>query len=426
MKKNRSSYVMYFTLGLLFVIAVFLTVEKFNGIEEQYKSMEPNLDNYSTAEILFLAFERSRIAVYHVDQPADFEIKKSIFDSKLNILKNKSQTVNSFYYGNDFLNILNTLQTQNAELDQLYAAQAPGNARLAAVLKKMDEIQPTLIDLQEIIYRIQIEKFNKITEIIHDNSSCTELAALASIFLLFALVSLLWRHITKLKTTINDKNIFISAIYHELSASIQKIQISRDMIDIRGELASAENYLNNIAFHSDKLYQQTRDILEFSKIEIGNVDLTLSNFKLPDLLDEVLHHFAEKNGNRLITRISSTDILIKTDKQKMTSVINNLVDNANKNTVNGDIHLSLKLYGNRVFIKVCDTGCGFDLKKLNLLYQPFNQGVKSETRQGLGLGLTIVKSHLKTLNARIKVKSTIDVGSSFFVSIPVIKLDILR
>lgn len=420
MRFFRPSLIIYVILSMLFTVAVVVTIDKFNGIKDQYASMEPNLDNYSTAEILFLAFERTRTAAYDEDNPDNFSIKKSIFDSKVHILKNKSININSFYYEEDFLAKLNKLETQSEELSRIYEKNTPYKNRKEEILKKMDSIQPTLIDLQEIIYRIQIRNFNKIKSIIQDNSSYTEATALASICLLFLLMLLLWKHISKLKASLREKNIFISAIYHELSGSIQKIQMSREMIDLRGDILSAEKYLANITYHSNKLFHQTKEILEFSKIEIGNTEIKKTIFALSEIIEDIEHLFNIKNHNELIVKTSKSDVCIKSDKQKISSIIHNLVDNANKNTYRGKINLTLRLTNNNLFIKVSDTGCGFDIKKLNRLYEPFNQGMQSETKQGLGLGLTIIKSHLKTLNAKIKVRSTLEVGSVFFVYIPLV------
>lgn len=72
-----------------------------------------------------------------------------------------------------------------------------------------------------------------------------------------------------------------------------------------------------------------------------------------------------------------------------------------------------------LFLRVSDTGCGFDSKKLNLLLRPFNQGAESETRQGLGLGLSIFKSYLKTIKRSISARSAINEGSTFMIRVPV-------
>ena len=405
-------------LTLSFSGSVFFTVQKFNEIKNQYKSIEPNLDNYSTAEILFLAFERTRTSVYQTEKPDNFETKKSVFDSKVRILKNKSLRINSFYYEPDFLSALELLEKQSAELSKLNEATT-ASERKDVLLQQMNKMQPTLINLQEIIYRIQIRNFNTIKSLIVDNSSYTELAALSSIVLLFTLIILLWVHIARLNSAIKGKNIFISAIYHELSGSIQKIQLSSDMIDVRGDILNSEKYLAKITFHSNKLYHQTKEILEFSKIEIGNVGLNNVSFYTEDVLNSGLSLYNESNANKIECSVYPQNVLINADKQKIISIIHNIIDNANKNTHSGLIKVRLRVTNSHLFLRVRDTGCGFDSKKLNLLFRPFNQGVESETRQGLGLGLSIVKSYLKTMKGSISARLAINEGSTFMIRVPV-------
>jgi len=418
MKRRVVPVALGLVLTLFFSGSVFFTVQQFNEIKNQYKSIEPNLDNYSTAEILFLAFERTRTSVYQIENPYIFETKKSIFDSKVRILKNKSLRINSFYYEPDFLSALKLLEKQSAELSRLNESTPPIK-RKDVLLEQMNKMQHTLINLQEIIYRIQIRNFNTIKSLIVDNSSYTELAALSSIILLFTLIILLWVHIAKLNSAIKGKNIFISAIYHELSGSIQKIQLSSDMIDVRGDVLNSEKYLTKITYHSNKLYQQTKEILEFSKIEIGNVGVNNVSFYTEDALKAGLSLFNESNANKIDCDVYPQNVLINADKLKIISIIHNIIDNANKNTHNGLIKVRLRVAQSHLFLRVSDTGCGFDMRKLNMLYKPFNQGLESQTRQGLGLGLSIVKSYLKTMKGRISAHSEIGKGSTFMVRIPI-------
>lgn len=96
----------------------------------------------------------------------------------------------------------------------------------------------------------------------------------------------------------------------------------------------------------------------------------------------------------------------------------NLLDNANKYTHDGMIFISVKILPGKLYIRVKDNGIGFDIKKINFLYTAFNQGIETETTQGLGLGLTIVKHYVKSLNGIIRVKSKKAFGSSFLIFIP--------
>ncbi|MCX2202571.1 HAMP domain-containing histidine kinase [Pantoea agglomerans] len=133
--------------------------------------------------------------------------------------------------------------------------------------------------------------------------------------------------------------------------------------------------------------------------------------------------YNESNSNKIDCSVYPQNTLINADKQKIISIIHNIIDNANKNTYHGIIKVRLRVAKSHFFLRVRDTGCGFDTKKLNLLFQPFNQGVEGETRQGLGLGLSIVKSYLKTMKGSITARSKINEGSTFMIRIPVTVID---
>jgi len=191
------------------------------------------------------------------------------------------------------------------------------------------------------------------------------------------------------------------------------------MIDVRGDILNSEKYLAKITYHSNKLYLQTKEILEFSKIEIGNVGLSNVSFYTEDALNAGLSLYNESNANKIECSVYPENVLINADKQKIISIIHNIIDNANKNTHSGLIRVKLRITNSHLFLRVSDTGCGFDTKKIHLLFKPFNQGVENETRQGLGLGLSIVNSYLKTMKGRISAHSEIGKGSTFMVRIPI-------
>ncbi|CAI2539612.1 hypothetical protein [Serratia liquefaciens] len=132
--------------ALLFLIL--LIAVNFGSVKERYKQIEPNLDNYSVAEILFLSFERTKTALLLGDEDHydAFKLKKKIFASKIAILENRSTFNDSFYYDEEFINTLAVLKRQYAELDLLSAGLANGTKTKADILSFMDDMEITLVD----------------------------------------------------------------------------------------------------------------------------------------------------------------------------------------------------------------------------------------------------------------------------------------
>lgn len=279
-------------------------------------------------------------------------------------------------------------------------------------------MDPDLLDLQEVIFNIHIRNFSEIKEIIKDNSVKAECLTIVSLGLFFLMIGIILRGSYSLKKIIKEKNIFISSIYHELASSTQKIIIAADIIEheLIGEKLKKEAGL--ISSHASKILDQTRDVMDYSRFEMGSFIINLSIFKVSDLVVDAINEVYKGGGNYTKFLSSSANEYVKTDKYKLYRIIVNLLDNANKNTHNGVVTINCKVIGSGLCVLIKDTGEGFNLKILNELYKAFNQGAESQTKQGLGLGLTIIKNYVEALKGSIRVKSEVGKGSSFFVFIP--------
>ncbi|CAI1990963.1 Autoinducer 2 sensor kinase/phosphatase luxQ [Serratia marcescens] len=408
-------------LVAIFSLLILLIAINFGGVKERYKQIEPNLDNYSVAEILFLAFERTKTALL-LSENNDYDaflIKKKIFYSKIQILESRSTFSDSFYYDDEFIKNVALLKQQYRTLDDLSAGLLVGQKNKADILSYMDDIEGTLVDIQEIIYRIQIKNFTEVKSIIQDNSSKAEMFALFSLMLVFLMMFLVLRNAFSLKEIIKNKNIFISSIYHEIAGSTQAIVIAADIME--HELAQEElkKEARLISYHGNKITEQTREVMDYSRLEMGEVKVNISTFRLNEVVDDAMTSISAGRGNRIVVRRSSYVGLICSDKYKLYRILANLLSNADKFTHHGAIILNVKVYHGNLYLWVKDTGIGFNVDNLERLYKAFNQGVERETRQGLGLGLTIIKNYVTTMKGTIKVKSVEGVGSSFLIRIPV-------
>ncbi|MCC4109084.1 sensor histidine kinase [Serratia ureilytica] len=408
-------------LVAIFSLLILLIAINFGGVKERYKQIEPNLDNYSVAEILFLAFERTKTALLlsENDDYDAFLIKKKIFYSKIQILESRSTFSDSFYYDDEFIKNVALLKQQYRTLGDLSAGLLAGRKSKADILAYMDDIEGTLVDIQEIIYRIQIKNFTEVKGIIQDNSRKAEMFAVLSLILVFLMMFLVVRNAFSLKEIIKNKNIFISSIYHEIAGSTQAIVIAADIME--HELAQEElkKEARLISYHGNKIAEQTREVMDYSRFEMGEVNVNISTFRLHEVVDDAMTSISAGRGNRIVVRRSSYVGLICSDKYKLYRILANLLSNADKFTHHGAIILNVKVCHGNLYLWVKDNGIGFNVNNLERLYKAFNQGVERETRQGLGLGLTIIKNYVTTLKGAIRVKSTEGVGSSFFIRIPV-------
>lgn len=283
----------------------------------------------------------------------------------------------------------------------------------------MDDIEGTLVDIQEIIYRIQIKNFTEVKGIIQDNSSKAEMFALFSLILVFLMMFP------------GAEECLLVERDHQEQEHLYFFHLPRDRrLDpghrhcrryhgTRAGAGRAEKEARLISYHGNKIAEQTREVMDYSRLEMGEVKINISTFRLNEVVDDAVTGIGAGRGNRLVIHRSSYAGLIGSDKYKLYRILANLLSNADKFTHRGVVTLNVKLCHGNLYLRVKDTGIGFNVDNLDRLYKAFNQGVERETRQGLGLGLTIIKNYVTTMKGTIKAKSVEGVGSSFLIRIPV-------
>ncbi len=228
------------------------------------------------------------------------------------------------------------------------------------------------------------------------------------------------------------KSQFLANMSHELRTPLNAIigyseMISDDMDD--GETSKIKEDSHRINSAGKHLLIIINDILDISKIEAGKMELNIEEFNVDDMIDEIIatsKPLADKNNNKLIVVLNTTVKTIKSDLTRTRQILLNLISNAIKFTLDGDIFITIndsELDGQKsVEFIVQDTGVGLDDKYIKEIFSPFNQADLSMSKkyEGTGLGLTISKLFCELMNGDISVSSTIGQGATFLVNIPVV------
>lgn len=188
-------------------------------------------------------------------------------------------------------------------------------------------------------------------------------------------------------------------------------------------------YLRNLKASAESLLGLISDVLDFSKIEAGRVELETLPFSVEQIAGEVIDLFAcaakEKEVEIHLNILSSTPSELIGDPTRIREILINLLSNAVKFTPRGDIELqvwteSAHMKQVTLCMTVRDTGIGLTEAQIEGLFQPFCQADSSTTRRfgGTGLGLSICRSLCLIMGGRIWVESQINIGSMFFVELP--------
>lgn len=217
---------------------------------------------------------------------------------------------------------------------------------------------------------------------------------------------------------------FLSNMSHEIRTPLSGImgitQMRYGLTHDREEREQLEMILES----TDKLLNIVNNVLDFSKIENGELTFSLNTFSLKSMLNELYEeykHCAEEKGLDFTFHYSG-DVpeYLLSDRYKLRTVLSNLIQNAITFTEKGSVDLSIKRlpsFGetDEIHFSVRDTGMGIDKNKLGTILTAFEQGDNSLSKsgEGIGLGLSVSKRMIEGLGGELEVQSEKGKGSTF-------------
>jgi PAS domain S-box-containing protein len=226
------------------------------------------------------------------------------------------------------------------------------------------------------------------------------------------------------------KNLFLAQMSHELRTPLNAIKGYTEMVleelEERGLRELAVD-LKKVLTSERHLLAMIDDLLDFSKIEARRLELELTRFDVPGLIDEVAQGVRPElpvHGNELKVRCDGQAGTMYADRNRIRQVLLNLLENANKFTESGQIELEverqLRPAGDSLLFRVRDSGIGIAPEQRAKLFKPFSQVDAETTRKydGTGLGLAISRSFCLLMGGDIAVESEPGKGSTFTVRLP--------
>lgn len=222
------------------------------------------------------------------------------------------------------------------------------------------------------------------------------------------------------------KTVFFSNVSHEfrtpLTLMLGPLQdlLSRSDAHLS---ATAKEQLELVSRNGARLLRLVNTLLDFSRIEAGRVRAVYEATDLCSLTAELVSVFrsaTEKAGLKLIVECHDLGEPVYVDRDMWEKIVLNLVSNAFKFTLDGEIVVKMARAGDFAELRVHDTGVGIPAEALPRLFDRFHRipNVRSRTHEGSGIGLALVQELVKLHSGNIRVESTVDQGTTFIVSVP--------
>jgi signal transduction histidine kinase/ActR/RegA family two-component response regulator len=225
------------------------------------------------------------------------------------------------------------------------------------------------------------------------------------------------------------KSDFLANMSHELRTPMNGVLGMAEIV-LQSELNSNQRDHIETIFNSGKaLLKILNDILDLSKIEAEKFIIEEIDFELKNAIRQIINLFsvtANSKGLKLKYEIADdVDDLLNGDSNRLNQILSNLLANALKFSVDGEVYLIVSKIKDsqkevRLRFEIKDEGIGIPDESINKIFQAFTQVDSSSTRRfgGTGLGLPIVKRLVELMGGRHGVESEVDVGSTFWVELP--------
>ncbi|MBC7371887.1 MAG: response regulator, partial [Bdellovibrionaceae bacterium] len=221
------------------------------------------------------------------------------------------------------------------------------------------------------------------------------------------------------------KTIFFSNVSHEFRTPLTlMLGPLEDNLADSNTLWPEHRERDELAYRNAlRLLKLVNSLLDFSRIEAGRVKATYqaTDFsKLTNDLASVFRSAIEKGGLKFIVDMPSLGEEVYVDRDMWEKIVLNLLSNAFKFTLHGEIEIKLMKFDDKVHLTVRDTGIGISESELPRLFERFHrvEGAQGRTHEGTGIGLALIQELVKLHGGSISVKSELGKGTQFTVEIP--------
>ena len=333
------------------------------------------------------------------------------------------------------------LYTEKGKQEYIKRLQTIEN-QYQSFIKSDQEISEEISDLLIILHQqtltsvmIAIQKSESLIQQSLDYSIYGGTVALISILLFILLISRDIKRVSRARRAMEEaqkrteeimesRHKLLLSVSHDIKAPLSSVIGYIELMQMDQHNENDRQRLNSMKYSSQHILSLLSNLLEFSSLEQGKQFIRRADFNVSELCDQLASMFKPIAENKQLKffyhKNIADNIYVNSDALKIKQVASNIISNALKYTIEGEVHFGVYLVNNKLIFNVIDQGIGIPNEKIEELFKPFS---KAENNTGLaegnGFGLFVVKGLLELLGGSIKVMSELEKGSHFEVSIPV-------
>ncbi len=229
----------------------------------------------------------------------------------------------------------------------------------------------------------------------------------------------------KAEAGVKIKEAFIDNISHEIRTPLNSILGFTKIIESEFQehiTPETQPYFDFITDSGNRLARTMKSILDLSQLESGSNNIVPERFDVQEMVNQLAMSFdkqASEKGLELTCNLTADSAMVEIERKYLYDAIAQLTENAITFTEKGGVAISCAAKENKVIVSISDSGPGMTPEFLKHVREPFTQGSEGHSKryQGLGLGLPLVFRYLEVIGADIKIKSIIDEGSTFTITL---------
>lgn len=335
----------------------------------------------------------------------------------------------------DSLDIVDDLKILTDKAREEYRKQVKDyEAKTAELIaddnKLSEQLSKLLLSLNDDILNASVAEIAKSDEIVQENIKTSTLIASIVLILIIIFVILIISDVNKgyratkaaeeakkkTEETMESRHKMLLSVSHDIKTPLTSIMGNLELMDTQHNANEAQAIHQSANHILDLLH----DLLDFSSLEQGKLTAENQPFNILSLCDETATMFESiARQKKLIFNYQhdlDSHLVICSDRLKIKQILSNLISNAIKYTLEGQVDLVVSHTQEQIQFSVHDTGIGIAPEKVDDVFKPF---IRIDTKtEGNGYGLSVVKGLVELLGGDISVKSTLGEGSTFTVTLP--------